>query len=638
MRTLSVGRLARVAAVTTLLGALALAATACDPSETVSGPSGPDPDAAAAALASALASRDLSGVDLGATSTAEATEEYAEVVDGMGDLEPTVSTEGADEADDGTATATLTWSWPVAGQEWTYDTVATMTEADDTWQVDWSRELLAPELGPDRVLDATTIAAARGEITGAGGRALVLDRPVLRFGIDKTLVPEARAGQSARRLAALVDVDPTAYAKEVEAAGDAAFVEAIVYRREDVPPAAEAGYEAIRGARAIPDELPLAPTREFAAPILGSVGPVTAEMVEEDPDRYQPGDVAGLSGLQARYDEQLQGTDGAVVTAVAPNGRERELFRVEPTRGEPLAITLDEPLQELAERELAGVGPASALVAIRPSTGAILAAANGPGNHGYNIATYGQVAPGSTFKSVSSLALLRAGLTPSSTVPCTSSIVVDGKRFENYDDYPSSALGSIPLRTAVANSCNTAVISQRGKVRGDDLASAAATLGLGIDHDLGFPSYFGSVEPPASETEAAADLIGQGTVLASPMAMATVIGSVQAGHTVVPRLVDSVDVSVPDGVEPLTRTEAAQLRDLLRAVVTSGSGVGLLDVPGPPVIAKTGTAEFTRDGKVLTHAWMIAAQGDLAVAVLVDVGSSGSGTAGPILEAFLRGA
>ena len=73
-------------------------------------------------------------------------------------------------------------------------------------------------------------------------------------------------------------------------------------------------------------------------------------------------------------------------------------------------------------------------------------------------------------------------------------------------------------------------------------------------------------------------------------------------------------------------------------MVTNGSGAGLADVPGAPVIAKTGTAEFERDGEILTHAWMIAAQGDLAVAVFVEVGASGSQTAGPILEAFLRGA
>ena len=63
---------------------------------------------------------------------------------------------------------------------------------------------------------------------------------------------------------------------------------------------------------------------------------------------------------------------------------------------------------------------------------------------------------------------------------------------------------------------------------------------------------------------------------------------------------------------------------MLRGVVTGGSGSGLADVPGPPVIAKTGTAEFERDGAILTHAWMIAAQGDLAVAVFVEEGVSGS--------------
>jgi cell division protein FtsI/penicillin-binding protein 2 len=401
------------------------------------------------------------------------------------------------------------------------------------------------------------------------------------------------------------------------------------------------GYERIRGARALPGTMPLAPTREFAAALLGRVGPVTAEMVQEHPQAYQPGDEAGVSGLQARYDDRLRGIPGAVVSVVGPDGSAEPVHRVEPVPGRPLRLTLDERLQRVAEAQLAGIGPASALVALRPSTGAIVAAANGPGTDGYDLATYGQVAPGSTFKIVSSLALLRSGLTPESVVPCAPSVTVDGKRFENYDDYPASALGRVTLRTAIANSCNTAVISQRDRLDAGDLAAAAATLGLGVDHDAGFPAYFGTVPPPGSATEAAADLIGQGGVLASPMAMAAVVGSVQAGRTVVPRLVegvDGLDLAVPDDVAPLTGAEAGPLRSLLRAVVTSGSGRGLLDLPGPPAIAKTGTAEFERDGTVLTHAWMVGAQGDLAVAVLVDVGASGSGTAGPVLEAFLRAA
>jgi cell division protein FtsI/penicillin-binding protein 2 len=298
---------------------------------------------------------------------------------------------------------------------------------------------------------------------------------------------------------------------------------------------------------------------------------------------------------------------------------------------------MDLELQLAAESLLAGVGPASAIVAVRPSDGAILAAANGPGTDGYNMATFGQFAPGSTFKSVSSLALLRDGLGADDTVSCPPTITVDGKSFKNYSDYPSSGIGQIPFRTAVANSCNTAFISERDRLGDRDLFDAAASLGMGIDHDLGFPAYFGSVEPPASETGKAADMIGQGTVLASPMVMATVIASVQEGRLVVPRLVEQVEVSAPDHTK-LTGAEAGTLQSLLRGVVTSGSGSGLADVPGPPVIAKTGTAEFERDGSIRTHAWMIAAQGDLAVAVFVEDGESGSQTAGPILEGFLRAA
>ena len=312
------------------------------------------------------------------------------------------------------------------------------------------------------------------------------------------------------------------------------------------------------------------------------------------------------------------------------------MFEEKPSKGSPLRLTLDARLQSTAERLLAPVGPASALVAIRPSTGEIVAAANGPGTDGYNMATYGQFAPGSTFKAVSSLALLRSGLTPESPTDCTATTVVDGKQFENYDDYPSDGLGRIPLRTAVANSCNTAFISERGRLGRGDLADAAASLGLGVDHDLGFPSYFGQVPPPASETEAAADLIGQGRVLASPMAMADRdrVGAVRH-HRAAARCVVDQEVEQED-VPALASGEVGQLRGMLRGVVTSGSGSALVDVPGGPVIAKTGTAEYDDDGSLRTHAWMIGAQDDLAVAVFVETGESGSSTAGPILEAFLR--
>lgn len=557
-----------------------------------------------------------------------------------GDLgvRPSVSVGDVVEDDSGDrATARLTWSWPLRdGQaRWEHPGTLQLVRGEGEaagWRVRADRSLL--DLRRGERLDLRRELPPRAPVLGGGDAQIVVDRPVLRFGVDKTQVARARQEQAASALARVVDVDADSFVERVRAAGDRAFVEAIVLRREDAT-AARRAIADIDGAVALEDTLPLAPTREFARPLLGIVGPVTAEVVKESDGFYNAGDEAGLSGLQARYDEQLRGEPGLTVLAVRGE-QERELFHVEPRPGEPLRTTLDLELQAAAERILADVGPPSALVALRPSTGDLLAVASGPGSAGYSTATVGQYAPGSTFKTVSSLALLRAGLSPASSVACPPSVVVDGKRFENYDDYPTAELGRIPLRAAVANSCNTAFIGQRD--RAGSVAEAAAALGLGVDHDLGFAIYFGSVPAPASETSRAAAMIGQGQVLASPVAMAAVVGSVARGETVLPRLLPDHDVERTAVPRPLTGAEARALRTVLRAVVTEGSGSALADVPGPPVIAKTGTAEFGTESPPRTHAWLVAAQGDLAVAAFVEEGESGSRTAGPLAEALLRAA
>jgi cell division protein FtsI/penicillin-binding protein 2 len=302
--------------------------------------------------------------------------------------------------------------------------------------------------------------------------------------------------------------------------------------------------------------------------------------------------------------------------------------------GKPLQTTLNLALQSLAEETLADAKPPAALVAIRPSTGAVVAAANNAGTKGQSLATTGRAAPGSTFKVVSALALLRAGLDPSSTVSCPNTLTVDGKEFENYDDYPGSAVGTINLRTALAQSCNTAFIGQRDEIKAKALAEAAGSLGFGIDYDTGFSSFFGSVPDDPTATGRAAALIGQGKVEASPLAMAGVVASVSAGRTVLPHLVEDVDKPKATG-KPLTADEADQLRQMMRAVVTDGSGRVLSGVDGA-VIAKTGTAEYGPKPPYRTHAWMIAGKGDLAVAVFVQDGESGSRTAGPLLRTFLN--
>jgi cell division protein FtsI/penicillin-binding protein 2 len=630
-------------------------------------PNADDPERAATELAAGLTEKDLEPVEFVAAASADVDASFQTLVRGMGPVTPAVSVSEVDRSGSAaTATLDVSWTFPGVPQKWTYTTTAQLQNDAGRWKTAWQASIVEPRLNGSNRLSQRRVAADRGEVLGEDDDVIVKNRPVVRIGIDKTVVDGDAATAAATKLAKLVEIDAGTYAKKVAAAGDDAFVEAITYRETDDARPANAEVFAIKGALPIQSEQMLAPTRDFARPILGTVGQATKEIVDDSDGAVVAGDEVGLSGLQKRYDSTLRGTPGVQVRLLpltsssaspSPSGSSSgpvspspsggpsgsaspaapvTVFEAKPVAGKDLRLTLNVYLQELAEKTLGDTKPASAIVAIRPSTGAVLAAANGSGNSDQNLATTGQAAPGSTFKVVSALALLRAGVKPSSEVKCPETITVDGRRFKNYSDYPSSALGTITLKTALAQSCNTAFIGSRTELDDGDLARAAASLGVGADYDTGFPSFFGQVPDDASGTGGAAAMIGQGTVLASPMAMAAVAASVSGGRTIIPVLVDGEAAKTT--AAPLTAAEATALRSMMRAVVTEGSGRSLADLPGPNVIAKTGTAEYGDDDPLKTHAWMIAAQGDLAVAVFVNTGQSGSKTAGPLLEEFLEGA
>jgi hypothetical protein len=631
---------------------------------------------AAAALAAALTAGDLTKLAVAGATPEEADRQFSrETADLGGKVTATVQSVDVNGTS-ASASLLLSWAFPGVTEPWAYVSTAVFTAANGTWQTNWAPTITHPDLNGDARLVGTRSQGVRGDILGAGRSKLMTRRAVVSIGLDKTLVDAADQPAAAGALATLVKIDAKTYAATVKAAGSRAFVEAIVLRASSDDRPTGTALNAIKGARAIETTAVLAPSRDFARPILGTVGTASKEIVDASAGAVAGGDQVGLSGLQRRYDPQLRGKPGVEVTLVggattgstspsagsspsaSPSGSPSAspsasssagpsgsaspaptapLFEVAPANGTAVTLTLDPTLQSAAEKVLADVQPASALVAVRPSTGEVLAAASGPGSKGQSTATVGQYAPGSTFKVVSSLALLRAGLTPSSKVTCPARLTVDGKPFKNYSDYPSGDLGTITLRTAMAQSCNTAFISSRGKLSAASaLSDAAASLGVGTDYDVGFPAYFGSVPAATSETGRAAAMIGQGTVQASPLAMAAVAASVSGGRTVVPHLVDGQVAA--SKAQPLTAQEASQLRTMMGAVVSEGPGRFLQSVEPPTVIAKTGTAEYGTGDPLRTHTWMIGAQGDLAVAVFVADGDSGSKTAGPLLKAFLADA
>ena len=127
-------------------------------------------------------------------------------------------------------------------------------------------------------------------------------------------------------------------------------------------------------------------------------------------------------------------------------------------------------------------------------------------------------------------------------------------------------------------------------------------------------------------------MIGQDRIVASPLIMAGVAGTVAEGRWRAPRLL----ADDPKRAGPRL-AEAGTLRELMRAVVTGGTGTALASLPGF-VAGKSGTAEYGGGDPPPTHAWFIAFRGDLAVAVLVEGGKAGGEVAALIAARFLSAA
>ncbi|MDQ0405112.1 penicillin-binding transpeptidase domain-containing protein [Streptomyces sp. NPDC000349] len=301
------------------------------------------------------------------------------------------------------------------------------------------------------------------------------------------------------------------------------------------------------------------------------------------------------------------------------------------TAGRPVRTTLDATWQSAAEQALEKAdGKNAALVALRVDNGEVLAFANSPSS-GFNRAASGTYAPGSTWKIVTSSALLLKGaVAPDDVVDCPKYLTV-GKEFHNVEtsEHPGAT-----FRKDFMESCNTAFISLRGKLDEGELGRVARTyFGVGQEWHVGIPTYDGSVPVPKDETEKAASMIGQGRIQANPLIMASVTATAVSGEFHQPSVTAGTSGKT-DGTrtEPLPGKVVTQLRGLMRDTVTDGTARVLADLPGE-VGAKTGTAEVSDDQD--NNGWLVAHRGNVAVAVVVEEGVTGGGSAGPVVHSLL---
>jgi cell division protein FtsI/penicillin-binding protein 2 len=523
------------------------------------------------------------------------------------------------EGDRASISAQVTWDLGVLGES-VHDISIPLVRQGADWRVRWWYPVVHPDLTPERRFQRVRVFRDRAPILGADGEPLVRSEAQVAVAVDPGAFDEA----ALEELAALLGAEPGALEEAVTGAEGAVEVARLPLDdgealRDELLALPGVGVERTSVRR---------PTSAALADLVGAMGEISAEGLERLGDPYRQGDVVGRSGFERAHEPTLAG--GPQLEARITEGSQHvtTLAFVDGTEPEPLELTLDARVQDAALAALEGVEQPAAVVAVDVGSGAVRAAVSTPAGE-LRRALEGRYAPGSTAKIVTAAAALDAGWDPEDRIDCPPARTYGDRELRNAGgDGP----GEISVTEAMARSCNTAFAAIAEDVGADALVEAAEWFGFGVEHDAGLPAFGAILPEPSGRHELALSAIGQGRVEASPLHMASVVAAAVSGTWHPPHLRDDGDLpdprALPEGV-------AEGLRVLLRAAVADGTGRAA-DLPGEPVLGKTGSAQFGSGEELESHAWFVAVRGELAVAVLVEGGGGGGAVAAPIAARLLE--
>ncbi|MGJ6125145.1 penicillin-binding transpeptidase domain-containing protein [Mycolicibacterium sp. Y3] len=575
----------RIAAAVMAVVATATTLSACTPK-----PNGPEPTAeaffAALATGNTTAAADL------ADHPAQAQAALNEAWSGLQASRLDTQILGSKYAED-TGTIKYRYSWHLPKDRvWTYDGELNMIREEGHWQVRWSATGLHPQLGENQTLALRADPPRRASVNERGGTDVLVPGYLYHYALDArvagaALMPTARAVVDALRPFDNT-LDPQRLAEE--ASSSTSPLDLITLRTDD--------------------------NDRVSAAIARRPGVVITPQPEMMPTdaKFAP---AIVSEVKKAVSTDLVGQAGWRVVSVNQNGVDVDVLNEVPGTPAPsVTISLDRAVQNSAQDAVNMVGKKAMIVAIKPSTGEILAVAqNAAADADGPTATMGLYPPGSTFKIITAGAVVdRDMATPNTLLGCPGSLDIGHRTINNYNTFD---LGTVPMSRAFANSCNTTFAELASTLPPRGLNQAAAQYGLGSDYVVdGIPTVTGSVPPTVDLTERTEDGFGQGKVLASPFGMALVAATVAAGKTPVPQLILGRQTQVNGTAAAISPKMLDALRPMMRLVVTNGTAKelnGLGDVRG-----KTGEAEFNGG----SHAWFAGYRGDMAFAALIVGGGS----------------
>lgn len=383
------------------------------------------------------------------------------------------------------------------------------------------------------------------------------------------------------------------------------------------------------------------PFGSVAGTTVGHVGALSRDDLKDAPEGAEIGDLAGASGLEGSYDEQLAGTPAATLGLIDRNGKALAVLgRRAGEPGKPLETTLDMDVQRAAEAAYGStVGGA---VVMQPKTGDLLAVVSSspfdpndyvglPDVVPFNRALSGQYPPGSSMKVVTASAALDTGVvTPATTV-------TGPKEYKGVSNFESGTFGEIPFSTALTNSVNTAFAQVAEKLGARRETRYAEAFGFNREPRMQLGAATPSFPFPEDEGDLMWGSIGQAQVLATPLQMASVAATVANGGR---RMEPRIDLTATKrGTRVMARKTARTMSALMQSVVQGGTGTNA-QIPGVAVAGKTGTAEVSIDGKIKNHAWFVAfapaGAPKVSVSVVSELGGIGGQVAAPLARGILQ--
>lgn len=428
----------------------------------------------------------------------------------------------------------------------------------------------------------------------------------------------------------------------------------------------------------------------IASHILGYVASPSEEDVANNPLLATPGLRNGKAGLEKQYEELLLGEAGTAQEEVNASGRVmRQLGRQEAKSGSNLITTLDMRLQSFAHQRLVSQLSGAAVV-LDVASGAILAMASAPGYdpsafyHGIstdywrdltsdefqpltNKAISGQYAPGSTFKPITALAVLKAGIDPAAEVVCSGVYTLGNAKFHCWK---KGGHGRVSMVSAIQHSCDVYFYEMARRIGIDAIAEMAKSFGLDQVTGVDLPNEHSGLIPstgwkratlgsPWQQGETLVSAIGQGYVLATPLQLATMAAQLaNGGRRITPHFVLPQEGKQEDGEIGIDPRWLAIVTGGMNLVTNDREGTAFaarIDIPGMEMAGKSGTSQvrrislaerragvirnedlpWSRRDHALFIAFAPVAAPKYACAVVVEHGGGGSAVAAPIARDIL---